>query len=201
VGLFIVAGPGTGKTATLTLRILKRVLVDGVPPRSVLATTFTKKAAKELRSRVLGWGFQIIGALKNDPTLTPQQKAFVDAVDINQVRTGTVDSLCEQLLREFRAPGTQPPVLVDEFVSKTLMLRGGLFGARSDQSPALDAFLLSLYSDNGKRFNHPATLNSFRSCLKVIDTFRGLSSPRAVRPPTTPPGSWSMTLSRPMRRP
>jgi DNA helicase-2/ATP-dependent DNA helicase PcrA len=155
-GLFIVAGPGTGKTASLTLRILKFVLVDAVPPRGILATTFTKKAAEELRSRVLGWGFRIIDALKNDPTLSPKQKAFVDGVDINQVRTGTVDSLCEQLLREFRAPGTQPPVLVDEFVGKTLMLREGLFGSRRDQNPSLDAFLLSLYSDNGRRFNYHA---------------------------------------------
>lgn len=155
-GVFIVAGPGTGKTASLTLRILKLILVDGVQPRGILATTFTKKAAEELRSRVLGWGFRIIDALKGDPSLSPKQKAFVDAVDINQVRTGTVDSLCEQLLREFRAPGTQPPVLVDEFVSKTLMLREGLFGSRRDQNPALDAFLLSLYSDSGKRFNYHA---------------------------------------------
>jgi DNA helicase-2/ATP-dependent DNA helicase PcrA len=155
-GLFIVAGPGTGKTASLTLRILKLVLVDGVPPRGILATTFTKKAAEELRSRVLGWGFRVVAALKSDPTLSVKQKTFLDAVDINQVRTGTVDSLCEQLLREFRAPGTQPPVLVDEFVSKTLMLREGLFGSRRDQDPSLDAFLLSLYSDNGRRFNFHA---------------------------------------------
>ena len=155
-GLFIVAGPGTGKTASLTLRILKLVLVDGVPPHGILATTFTKKAAEELRSRVLGWGFRIIDALKNDPSLSPQQKAFVDAVDINQVRTGTIDSLCERLLREFRGPGIQPPVLVDEFVSKTLMLREGLFGSRRDQNPSLDAFLLALYSENGKRFNYHA---------------------------------------------
>ena len=154
--LFIVAGPGTGKTASLALRILKLVLVDGVPPRGILATTFTKKAAEELRSRVLGWGFRIIDAMKNDPTLSLKQKSFVDSVDINQVRTGTVDSLCEQLLREYRAPGTQPPVLVDEFVSKTLMLREGLFGSRRDQNPAIDAFLLSLYSDNGKRFSYHA---------------------------------------------
>ena len=51
--LFIVAGPGTGKTACLTLRILKLILVDGVSPRGILATTFTKKAAAELRSRIL----------------------------------------------------------------------------------------------------------------------------------------------------
>ena len=60
---------------------------------------FTKKAAEELRSRILGWGFRIIDLLKNGPALTPDQKAFVEALDINQVRTGTVDSLCEQLLR------------------------------------------------------------------------------------------------------
>jgi DNA helicase II / ATP-dependent DNA helicase PcrA len=155
-GLFIVAGPGTGKTASLTLRILKLVLVDGIQPRGILATTFTKKAAEELRSRVLGWGFRIIDALRSDPALSPTQKAFVDAVDINQVRTGTIDSLCEQLLREFRAPGIQPPVLTDEFVSKTLMLREGLFGSRRDQNVALDLFLLSLYSDGGKRFNYHA---------------------------------------------
>src|SRR5687767_14951696 len=93
-GLFIVAGPGTGKTASLTLRILKLVLVDGVPPRGILATTFTKKAAEELRSRILGWGFKIIDFLKTEPNQDANQKAFVDAVDINQVRTGTVDSLC-----------------------------------------------------------------------------------------------------------
>src|SRR5262249_10203807 len=157
-GLFIVAGPGTGKTASLTLRILKLVLIDGVPPRGILATTFTKKAAEELRSRVLGWGFRIIDVLKSHPALSAAQKAFVDIVDINQVRTGTVDSLCEQLLREFRAPGTQPPVLVDEFVSKTLMLREGLFGSRRDLNSALDGFLLNLHSDNGSRFNyHPGT--------------------------------------------
>src|SRR5262245_12632803 len=157
-GLFIVAGPGTGKTASLTLRILKLVLVDEIPPRGILATTFTNKAAEELRSRVLGWGFRIIDCLKNDPALSNAQRAFVDRLDINQVRTGTVDSLCEQLLREFRAPGTQPPILVDEFVSGTLMLREGLFGSRRDLNSALDAFLLNLYSDNNSRYNyHPGT--------------------------------------------
>ena len=41
--------------------------------------------------------------------------------------TGTIDSICERLLREFRDPGTQPPILADEYVSKTLLLREGLF--------------------------------------------------------------------------
>jgi DNA helicase-2/ATP-dependent DNA helicase PcrA len=40
--LFLVAGPGTGKTACLTMRMLKMIYVDGVAPRGILATTFTK---------------------------------------------------------------------------------------------------------------------------------------------------------------
>ena len=158
--LFIVAGPGTGKTASLTLRILKLILVDGILPGGILATTFTRKAAEELRSRVLGWGFKILDFLSTDPALTQAQREFVASLDINQVMTGTIDSLSEQLLRLYRAPGTQPPILIDEFVSRTLMLREGLFGGRlgprRDLNAALDAFLLRLHASNGSRYGfHP----------------------------------------------
>src|SRR5688572_845772 len=57
--LFVVAGPGTGKTATLTMRMLKLIFVDGISPRGILATTFTNKAAEELRSRLLSWGYGV----------------------------------------------------------------------------------------------------------------------------------------------
>jgi DNA helicase-2/ATP-dependent DNA helicase PcrA len=123
-GVFIVAGPGTGKTACLTLRILKLVLVDDLPPRGILATTFTIKAAAELRSRVLGWGFRLVEELLRDRSLPTPTKERLRRVDINQVLTGTIDSVCDQLLRDHREPGGQPPVLADDFISKTLLLRG-----------------------------------------------------------------------------
>jgi DNA helicase-2/ATP-dependent DNA helicase PcrA len=47
----LLAGPGTGKTLTLTRRIV-RLLSSGVEPQSVLAFTFTRFAAAELRKRV-----------------------------------------------------------------------------------------------------------------------------------------------------
>ncbi|MEE4608414.1 MAG: UvrD-helicase domain-containing protein, partial [Desulfobacteraceae bacterium] len=50
--LMIVAGPGTGKTHTLTCRIAYRVSQETVDPAGVLALTFTHKAADELRSRL-----------------------------------------------------------------------------------------------------------------------------------------------------
>ncbi len=46
------ASAGTGKTYRLTARLL-RILLQGAPPESILATTFTRKAAGEILDRVL----------------------------------------------------------------------------------------------------------------------------------------------------
>ncbi len=50
--LVIVAGPGTGKTFTLTRRIARLICVDKVPAESILAVTFTRKAAESMRRRI-----------------------------------------------------------------------------------------------------------------------------------------------------
>ena len=50
--LLIVAGPGTGKTRTLTHRIAYLVADLGVPPEQCLAITFTRRAAEEMQERL-----------------------------------------------------------------------------------------------------------------------------------------------------
>ena len=52
--LLIVAGPGTGKTRTLTRRMAHLVRERGVAPDRCLAITFTRRAAEEMRERLRG---------------------------------------------------------------------------------------------------------------------------------------------------
>jgi DNA helicase-2/ATP-dependent DNA helicase PcrA len=49
--LMVIAGPGTGKTRTLTHRIAAQV-AGGVPAEACLALTFTRRAAQEMRDRL-----------------------------------------------------------------------------------------------------------------------------------------------------
>ncbi|WP_109510369.1 ATP-dependent helicase [Nocardioides speluncae] len=50
--LLVLAGPGTGKTTTLVESIVERVERRGVAPDQILALTFSRKAAEQLRDRV-----------------------------------------------------------------------------------------------------------------------------------------------------
>ncbi len=48
----VIAGPGTGKTATLAGRVAHLVTERGIPPERILALTFSNRAAGEMRERL-----------------------------------------------------------------------------------------------------------------------------------------------------
>ena len=142
---FIVAGPGSGKTTVLALRALKLILVDEMLPAGIIATTFTRKAAAELRSRILAWGYAALSMARSDQSLNTEKRAWLANIDINGIHVGTLDSLTEEFLAECRPPGAITPATVEGFFASAMMRRFGLFPHRRDQRPELDTFLRPLF--------------------------------------------------------
>ncbi len=50
--VFVIAGPGTGKTQILTLRIANMLRLTDTPPEAILALTFTESAVAQMRDRL-----------------------------------------------------------------------------------------------------------------------------------------------------
>ena len=98
--LFLVAGPGSGKTTVMVLKILKFIFVDDINPNEILATTFTKKAAEELYSRILGWGDEIKNHIIDG---SDDFEIFekIARIDFNQIQVGTTDKLAEEIGNDF----------------------------------------------------------------------------------------------------
>ncbi|KAI8980111.1 UvrD-helicase-domain-containing protein [Trametes punicea] len=80
IPLQILAGPGSGKTKVLTMRIAYLITHCHLPPWSLCAVTFTNKAANEMRERLI----KLIG---KDSTA--------------QIKMGTFHAMCAMFLRRY----------------------------------------------------------------------------------------------------
>lgn len=166
--LMIVAGPGSGKTTVLVLRALRLVFVDELMPENIVITTFTRKAAGEIRSRLIEWGLALLEYLPQNPP-TPMPAGFMqwlDSIDINRFITGTLDSICEDTLTTYRDPGDAPPVLVEGFVGNALLAREGMFPSGALNSQPLGNYLAQFTRDGQAPRNFGETINV---CRTVVD--------------------------------
>jgi len=77
----VIAGPGTGKTYVIQKRVENLIKKHKVKPENILVTTFTEKAADELK-------FRILSNLRN-------------VENIENIHISTLHSLCETILKQY----------------------------------------------------------------------------------------------------
>ena len=134
------ASAGTGKTRVLVERYVN-LLLAGVEPDQILAITFTRKAAAEMRQRV-------IERLKEASRTSQLSAAAWNALRerLDDIAISTIDAFCLSLIREFPleagvepgfdlADGTQVPRLISEALDRSLRI--GRHLARTDADVAM----------------------------------------------------------------
>ena len=126
---WIEASAGTGKTYTLS-SLMVRILLEEYLPKQIIATTFTRKAAAELKNRIRLRLLEVLKVLESSRELTQEQviakanqqtdilhqvvlKQFSGLIahacarlklvidQLDELFVGTLDSFSQKLLREF----------------------------------------------------------------------------------------------------
>src|SRR5438093_1659577 len=134
------ASAGTGKTRVLVDRYIN-LLRAGVDPSNILAITFTRKAATEMRERIIS---TLRAAAARGEFSPARWRELRDRTD--DIAISTIDAFCLSLLREFPLeadvdPGfdvadeTEVPRLIDESLDRALRTCRGL--ASGDENIAL----------------------------------------------------------------
>jgi DNA helicase-2/ATP-dependent DNA helicase PcrA len=133
--LLILAGPGSGKTRVIAHRIAYLVAERGVHPYRILAVTFTNKAAREMRDRVV--------ALLGEPALS--------------ITMGTFHAVCARFLRvDGEKIGIGRSFAIYDDADQQALIRRAMTGLELDQKRFQPRALLSVISRAKSELAGPA---------------------------------------------
>lgn len=122
--IWVRANAGSGKTRVLVERIL-RILLDGTPPDRILALTFTKAAAAEMKERLFdrlgGWTaldedtlsaelLELEGSRPSQDKLARARRLFARALETpGGLKVQTIHGFCQSVLERFPIEAGVPP--------------------------------------------------------------------------------------------
>jgi ATP-dependent helicase/nuclease subunit A len=155
--IIVVAGAGTGKTTILIERLMGLLLKRQVPIERIVALTFTKKAAEEMRDRLQA-------ELRKQLPSEPAQRALDN---MTRAAIGTIHSFASDILHLYPLQaGVDPHFQVDKGV-----VAEGIF---EDMWTRWLGRELALTSKTGKRWQELLALVSLDD---LKDLARGVASP------------------------
>jgi ATP-dependent helicase/nuclease subunit A len=179
------ASAGTGKTRVLVDRYVN-LLRAGVDPLNVLAITFTRQAAAEMRERIVA---SLRAAADRGEISRARWRELRDRT--GDIAISTIDAFCLSLLREFpleagldpgfaMADDTEVPRLVDESLDRAVRICRSI--AREDEHVRL---VFAQLGDGRARAGLTALLNRRIVAPAVLDRYlsegpRDLTVARAV---------------------
>ena len=144
--VLVVAGAGSGKTYTMTRRIIN-LIAEGVPPERILGLTFTRKAASELLARV---------------------SAAISERDEPTDRTSTTNHARRMFLK--------PEISTyDAFFQSIVRQYGLLVGFDRETQPLSEAGAMTLAASVIGRHTESLLSRDFGSFNTVVDHMLGLS--------------------------
>ncbi len=162
--LLLTAGPGSGKTRVLLWRTLYLIVFCGVEPAEIFLSTFTEKAAMQLKQ-----GLQELLSIASSFT----GKAY----DISEMYVGTLHSLCQRILKDGRfdsaSKKVEKTVLIDEleqfFLVSTYSNWLEILKAGGYESEDKEDFLDFYKEINGWfKDNSSSKINAVKNCISFF---------------------------------
>jgi ATP-dependent helicase/nuclease subunit A len=175
------ASAGTGKTRVLVERYVN-LLLAGVAPEHILAITFTRKAAAEMRQRIVE---RLKEASRTGQLPPARWKALRER--LGEIAISTIDAFCLSLIREFPleadvepgfdlADGTEIPRLIAEALDRALRIC-----RHQAQTDADIALVFLQLNDRKLREGLTALLGRRLVAAEVLQNFLA-SGPRDLTP-------------------